>query len=220
VEYLSGRLGFDYNSSNNFAHSGAQCDDTYGQVRDYIPDGEITDALFVVWAGGNDFLQEYDKYWFNDSGWDKQIAYSINNLSNAVVNLQEKGARFILVPNTVDITTIPLLNKLPGFLRDYLRGKVKQFNNKLGKTLNALQATYPDVVIFRCDTFAGEKLILKKYKAYGFKEKNIDALSDFRLLDKSFDGRGAKYVFWDPIHPSSKAHAIIADWFYAAVGSP
>src|SRR5881394_3633617 len=37
VEYLSVKLGFPYNPSNNFAHSGAQTDDTFGQVADFVP---------------------------------------------------------------------------------------------------------------------------------------------------------------------------------------
>ncbi len=58
--------------------------------------------------------------------------------------------------------------------------------------------------------------MLRTPAAYGFTEENIDALSDVTLLDKSFDGPGARYVFWDPIHPTTKAHGIVADWFHAA----
>ena len=220
IEYLSVRLGFPYNASNNLAHSGAQTDDTYNQVNIYTPTNDISNTLFVVWAGGNDFLQEYKTYWFNDAGWAQFTSYSANNLSNAVVNLRSKGARYILVPNTVDVTTIPLLNKLPGFLRSYLQSKVKMFNNKLSRALTTLQATYPDITIYKADIYLGEKMLLKNYKADGFKKKSIDALSDPTLLDKSFNGPGAKYVFWDPIHPTSKAHSYIADWFYTAIGSP
>jgi thermolabile hemolysin len=220
IEYLSVRLGFPYNASNNLAHSGAQTDDTYNQVQIYTPTNDVSNTLFVVWAGGNDFLQEYKTYWFNDAGWAQFTSYSANNLSNAVVNLRSKGARYILVPNTVDVTTIPLLNKLPGFLRSYLQSKVKMFNNKLSRALTTLQTTYPDITIYKADIYLGEKLLLKNYKADGFKKKSIDALSDPSLLDKSFDGPGAKYVFWDPIHPTSKAHSYIADWFYTAIGSP
>jgi len=220
VEYLSQTLGFPYNASNNLAHSGAQTDDTLTQVVNYTPDGDVSDTLFVVWAGGNDFLQEYKTYWFDDAGWAQFTTRSANNLSNAVVNLRSKGAKFILVPNTVDVTTIPLLNKLPGFLRSYFQGKVKMFNNKLSKALTALQATYPDITIYKSDIYIGEKTLLKTFRANGFKKKNIDALSDPTLLDKSFNGPGAKYVFWDPIHPTSKAHAYIANLFYAAIGKP
>jgi phospholipase/lecithinase/hemolysin len=217
VEYLSARLGFAYNPSNNLAISGAQADDTYRQVTNFVPHADVSQALFVVWAGGNDFLQEYDTYWFDDVGWDQHIAYAVGNLSNAVVNLQGKGARFILVPNTVDVTKIPVLNSLPGVLLDYLRGKVKEFNSELDAALTALQTDRPALTLYRCDGFANVKALLKDAKSYGFTETSQDALSDVTLLDKSFDGPGAQYVFWDPIHPTTKVHAIVADWFQVAV---
>ena len=75
VEQLSVTLGFPYNASNNLAHSGAQTDDTYNQVQIYTPTNDISNTLFVVWAGGNDFLQEYKTYWFNDAGWAQFTSY-------------------------------------------------------------------------------------------------------------------------------------------------
>jgi len=217
IEYLSVRFGFPYNARNNYARSGAQCDDTYQQVTNFVPSTNVSQSLFVVWAGGNDFLQEYDAHWFDNSGWTAQIVYSVRSLSNAVVNLYAKGARFILVPNTVDVTEIPTLNYLPNFLRDYLRSKVQQFNHELATALDELQAAHPSLKLFRCDTYAAELSMLRTPAAYGFTKENIDSLSDVTLLDKSFNGPGARYVFWDPIHPTTKSHAIIADWFHAAV---
>ena len=217
VEYLSVRFGFPYNASNNLAHSGAQCDDTYQQVTNFVATTDVSESLFVVWAGGNDFLQEYDKHWFDDSGWDQQVAYSVGNLSNAVVNLYAKGARFILVPNTVDVTEIPAMNYLLNYLRDYLRSKVQQFNSQLATALNSLQGNYPALKLFRCDIYGSVNFLLHNANTFGFTQTEIDALTHVTLLDKSFDGPGANYVFWDPIHPTTKAHAIIADWFHAAV---
>ena len=217
VEYLSVRLGFPYNADNNLAHSGAQTDDTLGQVMEFVPGTEVGRSLFVVWAGGNDFLQEYDRNWFNNASWDRQIAYSVGNLSNAVVALYSKGARFILVPNTVDVTEIPLLNWLPGLIRDYLRGKVEQFNRELAEALTAIQSAYQGLTLFQFDFYTGVKSFLGNASAYGFTKTRVDALSDVTLLDKSFDGPGADYVFWDPIHPTTKSHSLIADWFLAVV---
>ncbi|PYJ84026.1 MAG: hypothetical protein DME22_14195 [Verrucomicrobia bacterium] len=217
VEYLSVRLGFPYNPNNNFAHSGAQTDDTFGQVSDFVPVTNIDQSLFVVWAGGNDFLQQYDQYWFNDAGWDGQITYSVGSLSNAVVALYSKGARFILVPNTVDVTRIPLINPLPGFSRDYLRGKVQQFNRQLAEALDRIEPAYPALKLFRVDFYSQVNALLANAYAYGFTKTSIDAISDLTLFDKRFDGPGADYVFWDPIHPSTKAHGMIADWFQAVV---
>ena len=217
VEYLSVRLGFAYNPDNNLARSGAQTDDTYGQVTNFFPATNIEQSLFVVWAGGNDFLQEYKQHWFDDAGWDRQIAYSVGSVSNAVVALYAKGARFLLVPNTVDVTRIPLINPLPGFSRDYLRGKVEQFNGQLAEALDKIEPAYPALKLFRMDFYSQVNALLANASAYGFTETKIDAISDVTLLDKSFDGPGANYVFWDPIHPTTKAHGIIADWFQAAV---
>jgi len=217
VEYLSVRLGFAYSPDNNLAHSGAQTDDTFAQVTNFIPATTISESLFVVWAVGNDFLQEYKKYWFDDAGWDRQIAYSVGSLSNAVIHLYSKGARFILVPNTVDVTQIPLINPLPDFSRDYLRSKVEQFNRQLAEALDRIQPVYPALKLFRADFYSQVNALLANAGAYGFTETKIDAISDVTLLDKRFDGPGANYVFWDPIHPSTKAHGMIADWFQAVV---
>ena len=217
VEYLSSRLGLSYNPSNNFARSGAQADDAFVQVTNFMPNVDVSSALFVVWAGGNDFLQEYDTYWFDDAAWNQHIAYAVSNLSNAVVNLQSKGARFVLVPNTVDVTKIPLINYLPGLLLDYLQGKVTKFNRDLETALSALQRNFPSLTVYRFDVFANVNALLKNASTYGFTETTKDAFSDVSLLDKRLDGPGARYVFWDPIHPSTKTHAIAADWFQSVV---
>ncbi|HKS36573.1 MAG TPA: SGNH/GDSL hydrolase family protein [Verrucomicrobiae bacterium] len=217
VEYLSRWVLGRYDADNNFARSGAQTDDTHNQVLAFTPTNDISHALFVVWAGGNDFLQEYDTHWFNDSSWNQQIAYSVGSLSNAVVNLYDKGARFILVPNTVDVTRIPSLNQLPGLVRDYLRGKVEQFNAQLGGALAQVQAARPDLILYPFDFYSRVNALLANAAAYGFTETEIDALADVSLVDKSFDGPGANYVFWDPIHPTTKAHRIVAGWFQKLV---
>lgn len=217
VEYLSAALGFPYDPNHNLAHSGAQTDDTLGQVTQFVPVSSLKHALCVVWAGGNDFLQDYDKYWFDDAGWDGQIAYSVGSLSNAVVSLYSKGARFILVPNTVDVTDIPLLNWLPEAVRSYFRDKVRQFNRELFMSLDSIQAAYPALELFRIDFFSRVKEFIGNAEDLGFTRTRVDALSDATLLDKRFDGPGARYVFWDPIHPTSKSHGIVATWFQGVV---
>ena len=219
VEYMSTLLGLAYDPDKNLAHSGAQCDDTYQQVIDFTPTNDVSLSLFVVWAGGNDFLQEYDQHWFDDSGWDEQIRYSVGSLSNAVLNLHAKGARFILVPNTVDVTKIPPINVLPGFSRNYLRGKVQQFNAGLKAALDSIQAGTPSLTLHQFDFYTHANLLIANAAAFGFTKTDIDAVADVTLLDKSFDGPGADYVFWDSIHPTTKAHRMISDWF-DSVASP
>ena len=40
------------------------------------------------------------------------------------------------------------------------------------------------------------------------------------MTDKSFTGPGKDYVFWDSIHPTTKAHTLIAQWFYQELPPP
>lgn len=217
VEYLSSRLGLAYNASNNLARSGAQSDDTLGQVTNFVAAGAIDASLFVVWAGGNDFLQTYDQYWFNDAGWDAQTTSSAANISNAVVSLIGKGAKNILVPNTVDVTKIPSINPLPGLMLSYLRDKVELFNAKTFAALDKIAAAYPGIHIFKADIYNRVDTLLSTASNYGFTDTSNGAIDDPTLLDKSFDGPGANYIFWDPIHPTTKAHALVADYFLSFV---
>lgn len=221
VEYLSEKLGLAYSPANNYAHSGAQTDDTLKQiVRDFAPPAQPAAALYVVFAGGNDFLQTLDENGFNNNRWTAKVAAAAKNLADAVDALYARGARTILVPNVVDVTVIPLLNQLPGFYRDYLRDKVKDLNAQLASRLAHVAATRADLRLVPVDFYTLVRRLLRNYRAYGFVEEQVDALSDVTLLDKSFDGRGRHYVFWDPVHPSTKSHAIIAQWFYEALVGP
>src|SRR5439155_6931621 len=115
------------------------------------------------------------------------------------------------------VTEIPVLHRLPDLIRDYLRDKVEQFNRQLAEALERLQSLYPALKLFQVDIYGQVKSLLRNADAYGFTETRIDAISDLALLDKRFDGPGANYVFWDPIHPTTKAHGIIADLFQAVV---
>lgn len=221
VEYLSEKLGLAYSPANNYAHSGAQTDDTLKQIlRDFVAPSQPASALYVVFAGGNDFLQTLDENGFNDGLWDAKVADSARNLAEAVVALYDRGARDVLVPNVVDVTSIPLLNWSPGFYLDFLRSKVKKLNGQLGPALDQVTATRSDLRLVRVDFYTLVHGLLKNYRAYGFTEQETDAVSDVTLLDKSFDGPGRNYVFWDPIHPSTKSHALVAQWFYEALLGP
>ena len=215
VEHLTERLGLIYNASNNYATSGAQTDDTLGQVTNFQASASVAASLFAVWAGGNDFLQEYDKYWFNDAGWDALVASSVGNLSNAVVFLIDHGARSILVPTTVDVTRIPTIHllPLPSLALDYLREKVNLFNARLSDAIDRIRVAHPEVRLWKADMYNRLEAILGTSTLYGFTETEIGAIDDPVLLDKSFGGPGRNYLFWDPIHPTTKMHALVADFF-------
>ena len=94
---------------------------------------------------------------------------------------------------------------------------MRQFNQELAEALDRIQSAYPALTLFGFDFYGQVKSVLGNARAYGFTKTRIDALTDVTLLDKSFDGPGAHYVFWDPVHPTTKSHSVIADWFLSVV---
>ena len=219
VEYLSTKLGLVYNPANNYAHSGAQVDDMLGQIDDLVMPAHPERCLFVVWAGGNDFLQTYRQNLVDDAKWERQIEYSISNYFQVIVRLYNKGVRSVLAPNTVDLTQIPSVNYIPDIYRDYIRRKVQQFNATLAQALDRLNVEKPDLRVIRMDAYERLEEVLRDPGAYSFIETDRDVLSNIFLFPYDFEGPGANYLFWDPIHPTTKAHSIIAGWFLEALGA-
>ena len=219
VEYLSTRLGLVYNPANNYAHSGAQVDDMLGQIDELVMPPHPERCLFVVWAGGNDFLQTYKQNLVDDAKWGRQIEYSISNYFQVIVRLYDQGARSVLVPNTVDLTQIPSVNYIPDIYRDYIREKVQQFNDTLGQALDRVNVEKPGLRLIRVDAYERLEETLRDPGAYGFIETDRDVLSNILLFPYNFEGRGKDYLFWDPIHPTTKAHGMIAGWFLEALAA-
>lgn len=221
IEYLSEKLGLAYDRTNNYAHSGAQTDDTLRQIeQDFVPPAQPAQALYVVFAGGNDFLQNVERNLFSDSKWNATADAGAQHLAQAVAALHARGARVVLVPNVVDVTKTPTLNKLPGFLLDFLRDKVRRLNTRLAQELDQVEAARPDLRLIRVDFYTLSRRLIADYRAYGFTNNDDDAITDLAIASGGFDGPGANYVFWDPIHPTTKSHAIIAQWFFEAVTGP
>ena len=221
IEYLSPQLGFGYNAANNLARSGTETSDALAQVRNFPAPTNAASALFVIWSGGNDFIHNFSQG-LNDAFWNSLIPQSVSNISNAVEILYADGARTILVPNLVDLSRIPLAldSGLPSLALTYLRGKVNQFDSSLASALASIAQAHSDLQLIRPDVYTQFNSLLGNLVANGFTKADPDALTDPQLIDKSFTGPGADYVFWDPIHPTTKAHALIAQWFLSALPAP
>src|ERR1051326_2947310 len=76
IEYLSGRLGLAYNPPNNHAERGGETSSALSQVQQVTPPTNAATSLFVVWAGGNDFIHNFSQG-LNDTFWNGQITQSV-----------------------------------------------------------------------------------------------------------------------------------------------
>jgi len=84
------------------------------------------------------------------------------------------------------------------------------FNTAFSNTLDQIRASCPGITIYSPDMFALLDQVHASPADYGLTRTNIDAWHDPALADKSLDGPGASYVWWDGIDPSAKFHAHMA----------
>lgn len=219
VEQLSPRLGFAYSSANNRAIAGTTTAGALSQVNSFSAPANAGTALFALWSGGNDFLNNLGQG-TNETSWSNLIVTAVQNLSNALVRLHARGARTVLVPNLPDIGRTPRLRNgyTPAF-QDYVSAKSRQFNAALAATLDHLRQSTPGLQLVGLDVFTKMAFTITNLATYGFTVATIGALDDPALTDKSFSGPGRNYVFWDSIHPSSKAHGLIANWAFEVLDS-
>ena len=188
-----------------------------GQVQDYVAANERLDddALYVVWGGANDFLGATN---LGAPGVAQAvIGNAINNLTQSIGTLYAHGARHFLVPNLPDLGLTPLNQGAQAPQATYLS---TVFNQAYAAALQALgqQLRYSD--IHTVDVAALLEKVAANPGFYQFQNVTDKCVGDptyFCILNSFNSGSAAGYLFWDDVHPTASAHALLAGQFAAAV---
>lgn len=201
---------------NNFAHGNAMTsgtgfptnlviDDIDDQVGDYLPGTMDPDALFVVFAGANDLLAA-----------NPNVNTSVGNLIGDIDRLiNEGGARNLLVAN------LPLLGLTPRFNGDPVQSAsmsalTESFNSALDSALDTLEGSEPDVDFFRLDVAQLINDAVANPGAFGFVNVTDSAAPGLDFDTSNYDpnlivDQPETYLFWDELHPTTTAHALLAE---------
>jgi phospholipase/lecithinase/hemolysin len=174
-----------YGGGTNFAIGGQRSDQVrLGQVPLFGASvGGIADpdALYVVWAGGNDFLQ-------NDPGegtiYDPLDA--ADNIINSVLELAALGANDFLVAN------LPILDSW-----------AFAFNGALAAGLAGIGGGL-DIIQFDVLGLFGS--ILSDPASFG-----LTNVTDPCLDGLSLCANPDEYLLWDAVHPTAAGHRLISD---------
>jgi thermolabile hemolysin len=221
VEVLAQRQGLSYDADKNWSYFGHYSPDLVTNLSRFAAPPDAGTALFVVWVNDADFVYDvihYAPYTTNNLAvWTSAINQSLTNHLRAIQTLYAKGARTLVMPNAVHITKVPYFVRLASADKKFVRQRIIDFNAAFAATLNQTMASLPGLVIHIPDIFTLLDDMVAEPADYGLTNAlddgfSIDALSDPLLLDKSFTGPGASYIFWDYMHPTAKAHAVIADY--------
>ena len=161
-----------------------------------LPAGSIPTSLFVVWGGADDF-ETLTNPTVSQSQTAAQAAAA--NIDGIVAALELDGATSILVPN------LPDLGETPEFAGD---AAATAYTNAFNA---ALAGALPSgAILFNTDALFNT--ILQNPGLYGFSNTTSYCLQNPTALP---DCSG--YLFFDDIHPTTAADAILAQSFAAAV---
>ena len=185
------------------------------QVDRYLADKNIdSKGLYTVWTGANDLFAVV-----------KDVPNASNIISAAVSDevatvkkLHDNGANYIVVPNIPDVGLTPNFVGTP--LATFGTDLVKQYNEAL---YSGVKNTGANVIPL--DTFSLVQQVAANPTAYGFSNvtdkacKNTSSVECGRAdLDKP--GAENSYFFADGVHPTGRAHRMIADYANAVVTAP
>jgi hypothetical protein len=220
IEVLAQRQGLAYDASKNNSFFGDYSDIAVTNVNSFIAPVDVTNDLFVVWVCDADFVEDLGQFnppysAANTPAWNKNISLSLTNHFTIITNLYAKGARYLVMPNAVDVCKIPQYVGLDSSSKSFVRGRIIYFNTNFTATLNQAIALCPGLKIYTPDLFAFFDNVLTNAAYYGltnaldFNGLSTDALDD--LPNAATNGPGSNYIFWDPYDPTAKLHEVVAD---------
>ncbi len=219
-------------TGNNYAIGGARAgedvsDNSFGvtipiasantQVNDYLSNNSVDpNGLYVVWAGANDLSAAAE-----DPANAQSIVGSAVGSQIASINaLKDNGANYILVPNVPDIGLTPRAIEQGKAAQDQSTFITNQYNQAM---LDGVTATGANIIPL--DTFGLLQQVAAAPEVYGFANVTDRACGTTSSLlcgraDLVSPDANDSYFFADGIHPTGRAHQMVADYATAVVTAP
>jgi outer membrane lipase/esterase len=207
---------------NNFAYGGAQTSGTAGPLEPVVKDVDDQvdaflmqgmadpDALVIMMAGGNDLVNGQT-----------DVNIPVGHIVAQLQRLIDAQARQFLVGNAPPLGFTPRFN-VNAVLAAGANARSAAFNAALDAALANLQASAPDVTIFRLDVASLITAAVFNPTAFGLANVTAPAAPGLTVGAITYDvnqivSAPDTYLFWDDLHPTARAHAFLAQAAFAAV---
>lgn len=171
---------------------------------DFLP----ADTLFTIWIGGNDLLK-YGRGESAAASVEELITNAVDNTINAMSVLAAEGASNFLVINLPDLGKTPTYNtKTPAEIAA-VSSLSFSFNTALENGINNFKTLFPGVTVYTFDVYNFLNGIISN-------ETFVNPTGTYMVLDEDGNKTGETnepaedYLFWDTIHPTTKAHELVA----------
>ncbi len=201
-----------------------------GQFAQFLADsgGKPADAnaLFVVWSGSNDVGDVLKLAAAGDSvAAIARMTEALQDIGFVLGGLVASGVDALLVPNVPDLGLVPETNSNP-FASAAATYFSLLYDAALSDILGALNVLNPDLTIYRFDSFGFLRAVSASPASFGF--TNVDEACLLGLFvsppppgsSVSVCGNPDEYLFWDSIHPTARAHELLAAGMLAVVPEP
>ena len=216
VEVLAQRLGLTFYPSNNSSYWGNTSSNLVGEVNRFSPPANASNALVVIWVNNADLYFPATATIPTLASFNAVINQAQTNHYKAITNLYAKGIRTLIMPNVVDISTVPGFNAYAAYTNMFHQASTN-YNVAFYATLNRLQtnSNYPGLTIYVPDFFA----LLTNLIAYPSQYGLINALKNGLSIDalgalgnpSLTNGPGTNYIFWDTTDPTAMVHTRMAN---------
>jgi len=207
VDGVANSLGLSVRPSEfggtNYAIGGARLDPASGptslpaqMLRHLERNRPSKKRLYIVYGGGNDLIAAA----LGTAG-EQLVDRAVGALRGILFRLAEQGATDVLVPNLPDVGMTPAARLAGRTEIDRAARLTRRFNEGLETILLDLETT-TSVRLYRLDVAALAERARIDPAAFGF----VNVTSPCIGLP-SCEG----YVFWDGLHPTTAAHARLAE---------
>ena len=222
VERLASGLGLSGAQVQNLALGGARTGLTgSGDVAAGKPTGMLTQlaqfggapagALYVVWGGANDMRDGLAAG--TQAAVTESMTTAITNLATIVGTLHAAGARNFLLPNLPDLGLTPEARSHGDQAAGTASFVSGVFNQQLAAAYGGLAQAWTDEHFYYFNAMGAQQAITLGAPGNGFSNVESACLSTAGC-------NSATFLYWDSIHPTAAAHAILGAQMLAAVPEP
>jgi phospholipase/lecithinase/hemolysin len=196
VYAVGGATTGDVNSNDGLA--GREYPGLQDQIAAFLSEhseGADPEALYTLWAGANDFFVAIE------TGMSPAVLISngVANTAQALQALFAAGARHIVVPNIPDLGITPF-GRGSG-MDSAITQLATAYNRTLSAALDALAEA--GIHTIRVDAFATLQAMVYSPHRFGFTNVTQPLIAT--------QGDPAGFVFWDPVHPTTRGHEVLED---------
>ena len=186
-------------------------------VRDFRGHGP-SDALYVVFAGGNDLRDALQALALDPSGATSAaiVQSALFSIRDNLLTLYAAGARHFLVPNAPDIGLTPAVRLLGPAAQGAATFFAVQFNGGLEAILQGVEFGLGGTHITRLDVFRFLNEVVAAPAAFGLTNVTQPCIV-LNTRAHAFCATPGKFLFWDGIHPTVAGHRILAERAHAAL---